>query len=355
MLQCGHSGGTSVACTSASSSRSARKFIFIGMERRRPSAAQMSKRANRPDVETGESDGGDVENGEYDESSSSTTGIPGFAIVIALVVIAVIIASNLFGSGGKSNADQGDTFPIHNSARWPAGATRTAILAPIAERLATCAQEPLLSPVNCPQSQSASGALNVRWTLDGNSTDGARIVYVDKQFEMAGNFVMSVRFMDDGGGDELGIDMVHYQAWVDWNSGSPILTSIIPFEGGAPPSTTKHVPRIGLADLQMAVLAAFRKCVSSNMAPLPPQCPTTSDSEIAGSHARWQLDNNPVLNAQEAFNKHWGFFEVSGTFSMSAKYSVFLLGQQQGIENGNYDAFVTLNGSNLYVVQIVSQ
>jgi hypothetical protein len=40
---------------------------------------------------------------------------------------------------------------------------------------------------------------------------------------------------------------------------------------------------------------------------------------------------------------------------MSASYSVFLLGRQQGIEAGNYDAIVTLNGTQISVLQIIGR
>jgi hypothetical protein len=129
----------------------------------------------------------------------------------------------------------------------------------------------------------------VRWTLDGNAADGAVIAYTDKQFEVAGNAIMSVSFSDSAG-VEFDIHLIHYRAWVDWNSGSPNLISIIPFEGGTPPRINKQQPSLDWSSIQSAVLSEFKQCALSSAAPLPPQCPTTSDSDIDGSHAQWQLD-----------------------------------------------------------------
>jgi hypothetical protein len=306
---------------------------------------------------SGQSDAGINGDNQEDEpkdegaDEQSQTSTKAFIAMVAIVVVFIFIVSQCGSDGSTSHAD---LFP-KKIGHWPAGATAEAVLAPVARRLAACAEEPLLSPVNCPQSQPGSddsSVSGVHWSLDGDATDGARVVYVDRQFQVAGNAVMSVEFTDSDGA-EFHTDLVHYRAWVDWNSGRPTLTSIIPFEGATPPSIVKHEPHVEWAGLQGAVLAAFRKCASAKIAPLPPACPTPEGSDISGSHAHWQLDNNPVLNAQEHFNKHWGYMDITGTYSMSATYSVFLLGKQRGIESGNYDAIVTIDGSRIHVLQIM--
>lgn len=291
----------------------------------------------------------------YERESTDTGGGPSMLGPLIFIIVIIIIGVSILNSGG-SGSGKADPFP-NRSDQWPKGATAASVLAPVNQRLSACAQEPVLSPVNCPQSLSDddnSPVSDVHWTLHGNPTDGARIVYIDKQFQVAGNVIMIAAYQDSSG-NEFSLRYIHYRAWVNWNSGNPGLIEITNFAGSTPPKVSKRNPGVSWSNLQSAVLLAFRKCASSRTIPLPAQCPTTADSPILGDNARWELSNDPVLNAQQNFNSSWGYIEVTGTFSLRVTYSIPLLGSHHlGGEAGNYHAIVTLDGTRLDVLEITA-
>ena len=181
--------------------------------------------------------------------------------------------------------------------------------------------------------------------------DGARIVYLDHQFQVAGNAVMTVDY-NDYQGSEFSLQLVNYRAWVDWNDGNPSLTGITNFSSGVPPTIVKHRPSLSWPSVTSAVLDAFRQCATYRTAPLPPQCPNDSNSPIYGSDAKWQLDNNPLGNAGECYDSSAGLIHVTGSFYMSVSYSETLFGRQHGDLQGNYKASVAIDDGKPVVLRI---
>ena len=232
------------------------------------------------------------------ENSSAFPNIKTLGIIIGVIAVVIVLAYSC--SNGSTNVSS--TFPRHGD-RWPKGATASAITAPVVQRLTICAHEPTASPSNCPQSlsDSYSDASNVRWSLHGDPADGVRIVYLDHQFQVAGNAVMTVDY-NDYEGSKFSLQLVNYHAWVDWNNGKPSLTGITNFSSGVPPTIVKHRPSLSWSSVTSAVLNAFRQCATYRTAPLPPQCPNDSNSPIYGSDAKWQLDNDPLGNAGECYD-----------------------------------------------------
>ncbi len=282
------------------------------------------------------------------ENSSAFPNIKTIGIIIGIIVVVIFLVYSC--SSGSTNASS--TFPQHSDI-WPKGATASAITAPVVQRLSICAHEPTASPSNCPQSlsDSYSDASNVRWSLHGDPADGARIVYLDHQFQVAGNVIMTV-YYNDYQGTEFSLQLVNYRAWVEWNNGNPSLTSITSFNSGIPPTIVRHRPSLAWSSVTSAVLNAFGQCATYRTAPLPPQCPNDSNSPIYGSNAKWQLDNNPLGNAGECFDSSAGLIHVTGSFYMSVSYSETLFGIQHDDLQGNYKAFVAIDDGKPVVLQI---
>lgn len=286
------------------------------------------------------------------DKPTGSANFKAIGIIILCLIVGTILLFNSFSSGSANTAGQ---FPLRSD-KWPAGATAAKIIAPVVQTLSSCASEPVLSPANCPQliSDSYSGVSDVHWSLHGNAGDGANIVYIDNQFQVAGNAVMDVSY-NDAQGSEFSLQLVHYRAWVAWNGGSPSVTSITNFDNGTPPVINKHLPAVPWASLTGAVVDAFRQCASYREAPLPQQCPNDPSTGIYGDNASWQLNNNPVGNAHECFDATWGLIHITGSFYMTASYHVFLLGTQHGVEQGNYKAIVAVDGNKVNVLQIVDE
>ena len=221
------------------------------------------------------------------------------------------------------------------------------------QRLSICAQEPTASPANCPQpvADNYSSVTDVRWSLHGDPADGARIVYLDHQFQVAGRAVMTVAYTDYQG-SEFSLQLVNYRAWVEWNNGNPSLTGITSFNSGDPPTIVKQKPLASWSSVASAVLNAFHRCTTYRTAPLPPQCPNDPSAPIDGSNATWQLDNDPLGNAGGCFDPSTGLIHVTGTFYMSVSYSEVLFGTQHADLQGNYRASVAIDDGKPVVLQI---
>jgi hypothetical protein len=281
-------------------------------------------------------------------NSSASPNLKTFGIFIGIAIIIVFLIYSCSNGGSTTSS----AFPQHGDS-WPKGATASSIIAPVVQRLNVCANEPTQSPANCPQSvgDSYSGVSNVRWGLHGDPADGARIVYLDGQFQVAGSVVMTATY-NDYQGSEFSLQLVNYHAWVVWNNGNPSLIGITSFNSGTPPAVVKHKPSFSWPSVASATLNAFHQCATYRTAPLPPQCPNDPNSPIDGSNAQWQLDNDPLGNAGGCFDPSTGLIHVTGSFYMSVSYSVVLFGTQHSDLQGNYRASVAIDDGKPVVLQI---
>ena len=279
---------------------------------------------------------------------NASLDIKAIGVIVGIIAVIILVAY----SCSNGSASTSSTFP-QSGGSWPKGAAVSTITAPVVQRLNICAHEMTASPANCPQSlsDSYSDASNVRWSLHGDPVDGVRIIYLDRQFQVAGTAVMTVYYKDYQGA-EFSLRLVNYHAWVDWNNGNPTLTGITNFNSGTPPNIVKHKPSVSWPSVTSAVLNAFRQCTTYRTAPLPPQCPNDSTSPIYGSNAKWQLDNDPLGNAAGCFDSPSGLIHVTGSFYMSASYSVALFGTQHSDLQGNYKASVVIDDGKPVVLQI---
>lgn len=286
---------------------------------------------------------------EYATSGGTDGGILGLIIFVA--IIAVLF---LWGASQSGDSLPRVPFPLRSSS-WPAGTTAGAVMAPVIAKLQDCAQVPVLAPVNCPQSQAASypGATNVHWSLHGNPSDGARIVYWKNKFYVAGNAIMQATYSDDMGYRRLSIQIVHYRAQLSWRRHRAELLGIQGVSAKPGPTITKHMPNVAWSQIREAVRSAFAHCAATRSASLPPQCPTDPNLDVLTSNARWRLTANPLLNAQESFDRVSGLIHVTGSYAMSATYSQRMLAKQHYSEAGNYNAIISDDHGQLDVLQIV--
>jgi hypothetical protein len=284
-----------------------------------------------------------------DNRSGEAAGGLGFVIVVIIIIFLAL-------SGASSGTSLPKIpFPSHGD-RWPAGATTEAVMAPALSALRACAAAPVLTPVNCPQAQPDvySDSVNVQWSLHGNPADGAKVKHWRGKFYVAGNAVMEVSYSDTLGDDSMAIQVVHYRAYLLWRNKAASLISIIGVSAASGPVIAKNEPTVAIGDVKKAVLAAFKSCAASKSAPLPTQCPTASSSDIAAGAAHWRLTADPLLNIHESFDTSSGLIHVTGSFAMEATYSDTLMGSAQNSNAGNYDAIVSIDGTQPEVLEITA-
>jgi hypothetical protein len=274
--------------------------------------------------------------------------------VVLFVLIAVIIYVINLLSGSGNSAPQ-VSFPAR-SGPWPTGATTGAVTAPVVAKLEDCAKAPVLAPVNCPQSEPDyyAGAVDVRWSLHGNATDGAKIVFWRHEFYVLGNAVMEVTYADASNTNYLDVRVVHYLARLRWQNSHASLVGIRAVSAESGPRIIKSRPVVTWSQVAGAVRVAFSHCVAVRHAPLPPYCPTNPYSGAPQGQARWRLTADPLLNAQQSFDPASGLIHVIGSYAMSVSYSLPLIGIQRDFQSGNYNATISLDQGRLNVLQITA-
>jgi hypothetical protein len=272
---------------------------------------------------------------------------------VFLLIAVIIYVVNLFL--GSSSSTPQVSFPTRGGP-WPTGSTVSAVTAPVVGKLEDCAKAPVLAPANCPQSEPSyyAGAVHVRWSLHGNATEGARIVFWRHEFYVLGNAVMEVTYTDASSTDYIDVRVVHYLAQLTWQNSHASLVRIRAVSAASGPRITKSRPAVTWSQVAGAVRVAFNHCVAVRYAPLPPHCPTAPYSGVPNGQARWHLTSNPLLNAQQSFDPASGLIHVIGSYAMDVSYSLPLIGIQRGSQSGNYNAMISLDQGRLNVLQITA-
>jgi|SRR5215467_7351575 len=296
----------------------------------------------------------DIEDAGWETTRSDSDSDSG-AGIIAFLLIAAIIGFFFWNSSQSGGSLPRVPFPLHGSS-WPAGATATAVMAPVIVGLQDCARAPVLAPANCPQSQTAAypGVARVRWSLHGDPADGARIVYRKNKFNVAGNTIMLVTYSDATRSSDLNIEIVHYRAQLSWHDNRAILLGIQGVSAVPGPTIIKHTPDVTWSQVQEVVRSAFFSCAAMRSVPLPPQCPTGPNSNLPRGSGRWHLKDDPLLNARETFNRNSGLIHVTGSYAMSVTYSELPVGKEHYTEAGNYNATVSDDQGKLDVLQLTA-
>jgi hypothetical protein len=283
------------------------------------------------------------------ESEETTgTGGGGGWIVFIVVVVLLIYGGSHLGNSASSEAVQ---FPA-KSAPWPEYSTAQLAELPVVNWLESCANEMVLSPINCPQSVSSNGnaVSNVHWVLHGNPSDGAQIRYSNGKFWVLGHAVMTVTYTDSAEGNQWQMDTFGYEATISWNTNHPALDSLksVSLNGGA--SVTERDPHLSWSLVSAAVLTGFKQCAAYIITPLPEQCMSIGDY---GDHATWRLIDNPLLNARQHFDPATGLIHVTGSYVMTDSYLLQFIGSRENdYLSGNYDAVLSLDGGRISLLQI---
>lgn len=295
--------------------------------------------ASRPDAQSAE-----VEETAGTESGSSSGG--GWIALIVLIIL--VYGGYHFTTSSSDNAVQ---FPA-KTAPWPEHSTAQLVETPVVNWLASCANEMVLSPVNCPQSAPSSGnaVSNVHWALHGNPSDGAQIRYLNGKFWVLGHAVMTVTYTDSAEGNQWHMDIFGYEAAITWNDNHPTLTSLKPVSLNTGPLILKHDPHLSLAPVSATVLTGFEQCAALKTTPLPEQC---MGIRSYGDHAAWRLIGNPLLNARQSFDPATGLVHVTGSYAMTDSYKLPFFGNPENESlSGNYDAVLSLDGTKTSLLQI---
>jgi DnaJ domain len=250
----------------------------------------------------------------------------------ALIILGVLVV--LFYSASHNSGATGGGRPA-----WPAGATRSVVLAPVVSALRSCAQAATASPANCPQ-QSTLGGQTIVWTLYGNPASGAQISFGGKRFTVLGHAIMTEQDTSSNSAPAVAVDRVGYDATVSWNSGHAALMSLGQLQTEPTPAITLPRPKVPDTAVKQAAAAAFRDCLASHQLALPPACPAedfTGDAIGTPTNVVWHPKVNPLLNSRVTYDFSYGIFHVVGSYSITLTWQDNA-GSQSQQDSGNYDA-----------------
>lgn len=280
-------------------------------------------------------------------SGPSKSSLGGIALIVFLVAVGCY---NLLSGSSQPKS----SFPEENGQR-PPGSSNQAVFDTTLDALRNCAKATVLQPLNCPQAIDdfyTDDAEQVSWRLHGEPGDGAMVVFNGQEgrFHVLGTAVMTVTYKD-ATGPRLRLRVVHYWSRVEWANNQPKLAEIRAYDDTPRPATDKRDPNIADDALFPLVEAAFRKCASTKLSPMPPECPTGKTTPQA-NRAEWKLNGNPLVNARATFDAPSGLIHVKGNYSATVAYKLWPTGMTSETESGTYDAVVSVDNGKPIVLRI---
>ncbi|MFS8098646.1 hypothetical protein LFM09_16060 [Lentzea alba] len=250
--------------------------------------------------------------------------------------------------GGIINACNGDTnsadagFPSTDQGSRPAGISDDMIAQLVADKLRQCATEVVLTPVNCPQTHTASSARNVRWELVGDPRDGMQVRWHNDKFLARGTAVMTISY-DAGTRQSLEIKRFHFETEVQWRGAESRIESIRQPTTAPPPGTiTKDRFTLPDGDLVRVVREGFVTCASATAAPMPRMCPRATGTPAA-QQASWSLEGEPVGNWTSARDAEFGLLRLTASYSLVVRWNstvLFLAANHSHTQAGTYEATI---------------
>ncbi|GHH58438.1 hypothetical protein [Lentzea cavernae] len=255
-----------------------------------------------------------------------------FAVGFALVVVIIAI-------GAACQGDDKPVFPAADQGTRPAGVSDDAVAEVVADKLAQCATEVVLEPVNCPQAHSATSPRNVRWELVGEPRDGMQVRWVDDKFLARGTAVMTVGY-EAATGKAVEVKGFHFETEVPWRGDQTRIESIRQPKP-APAAGTIRKERYDLpdGDLTKAVRDGFAACAAT--VPMPPKCPHNPHTP-SGKDMTREVEGDPVANWTSTKDAEFGLIRVKASYSLVARWTetFFTTYETSRTQSGTYEATI---------------
>ena len=191
--------------------------------------------------------------------------------------------------------------------------------------------------------------------IRGNPLDGSIVVYngAEGRFHLLGSTIMTVAYSMYS--DELFSEAHHVKFWarLEWkNSAAEVVEIRSSDDDRNMPPVEKTDPLLTKDEAFPVVRRFFEKCFETKKAPMPPGCPETT---VINDHVSWKLHGDPTLNASMGFDRETGLVKVTGDYSATASYNVFLLGPTTTPLGGRYSASIAIDGSKPNVLTIENE
>ncbi|MEU7476002.1 hypothetical protein AB0A63_08465 [Lentzea sp. NPDC042327] len=210
----------------------------------------------------------------------------------------------------------------------------------VADKLATCAEEVVARPANCPQRSAAPITGTVVWTLVGDPRDGMRTVWHDGVLKVFGAAVMTLWFHDD-----LDVVTVDFVTEVRWRGRETTAEDVGPVEPGVSPVPPRHGFELERGQVVAAVGRKFDLCTAPRTLPMEVTCPRAAGpTRTPPRHdIRWVRNSDPVDNVDVRYDHRFGLVIATGDYSLSA-LPRDLAGQADPqlpqLHSGNYVAYL---------------
>jgi hypothetical protein len=266
---------------------------------------------------------------------------------LALLILPGIISALIRGFGGPSNSATQTAVETR-----PAGASDQVIVGLAVAALRVCAQAPVLNPSNCPQSLAGpNNAIGVVWTVYGDPSAGARVVYQGSgQFYAFGHSVMTAAFVE-GSQQSLQVVSVPFRATVQWQSQKGRVTAITGDDVPDGPLVIPRAPALSDQAALDATRAVFQQCAQTTSTSWAALCQVGLPyipSDLSTCH--WNLASDPRLTARVAYDAQYGVVHVLGPWTVTVT-----CGPDNYTQNGsgNYDSTVGINSSGQAAVLLI--
>jgi hypothetical protein len=268
-------------------------------------------------------------------------------IIIAVTVFAVVVSRVV-----ATPADPEAVMPGESGDR-PPDAHESIILTAVKDSIVSCAKAVVLQPVNCPQASDNPNTppMGVQWSLHGDPVGGARLVWHNDRFHVAGYAVLTVKYLHEGQWAHQ-VYAVPYRAEATWARGRATIVGLRTFSTIDRQSIKKKNPEIQWSQIEPVLRNSFQRCGATTHSPMPAGCPYSITTPALDA-ARWTFDADPLLNAKYSFDEATGLVHVWGSYAAIVES---LGGRFKGnvwSQAGNYRAIFIPESSGLRTLKIV--
>lgn len=214
---------------------------------------------------------------------------------------------------------------------------------------AACAQKTVLQPDGCPQSESAPFRTSPQWQLIGDPTQNMSLAFdQDLKLFATGHFQMVIAYQEAGlTGTGHDISAGGYRAALSLSPSDINVQSISSDDQVGALQRPAGATDQAAEDL---VAKAMTRCASL-IGGSPADCPQNLARSYA-DNVHWSLSANPVAGASVSFDTATGIFTVTGSFQMSASYTVNGYAESAASDYDHYYAYLLWDGQALQLITI---